>query len=227
MEDNDSKKDPPETTAGIACLVRCIQEERQARCRKIREETELLVQEIKDDGFTRTEELLLAGRAGFVDITSQINASVVHPARREADAIAARQLGEGVDGAIDDCRNKLREFSRSDRFEPVLQSLILVAAACAKQLLGEDDKQPLGEICVSPGDVETCRKVVKKNKLSLTVREDENIWGGAVIKTPGGEHHIHNTLNTRMQKKEYELRAVATRIIHKAFNENESSDEQS
>lgn len=223
---HDTRENETEHVTPYACLARYLQEERKRRCEKLRAAAAERSRDIIAEYEQREREIRAAAADEQEDLKTEIRASILRPARRNAESVTLRQLGEGVDRALEGCRKRLRAFAASPAFGDIIPLLLAEAASCAARLTGTADGAPLGTVVVAPADADACRAAVGKLGLSIEVREDDAIWGGVMIETPGREHLVHNTLETRMFRKEYELRAVATGMFEQAFRERNTGDER-
>jgi vacuolar-type H+-ATPase subunit E/Vma4 len=204
-----------------ATIVRHMQDEAHATRQALQARITEQIEEIENSCRQQREKQLKAGRAQFPAAQEALIHSVVAPAKREADAIVARQMGAAVERILLRCSERIDTYSRTEDFLRILEELILGSVACAQELNKDNgDQNELGCLLVSPRDVEQCRKIVVKHDLKLTVQEDSAVSGGVELILPGNKHRIRNTLATRMHRIESDLRAAAAASIQKAFEED-------
>lgn len=183
------------------------------------EEAQRQVQGIEFKLEEKRDNLLSEGRRNFEALEAEIIRSVSTPAEREKAASSMKQMGEAVERTLALCKERLKNFAGSKDFAPVLDTFMAETIECARRLLRSTDTgAPLGELIVSPDDLQQCRNFVKKHNINVTVCAEETLWGGVELVMPENSHRIRNTLAVRMEKNESQLRSIATAKIREALS---------
>ena len=126
MEDTHENK--TEHVTPYACLARYLQEERKRRCEKLQAAAAERSREIIADFEQRQREIRAAAASEQEDLKTETRASILRPARRNAESVTLSQLGEGVDRVLDGCRKRLRAFASSPAFNEIIPLLLAEAA---------------------------------------------------------------------------------------------------
>ena len=203
------EREPP------AEVLAYLRQEQIRRCDALRVEASERIREIEAASQEQRQRLLEEGRRAFPALRRSVTVSVAGPARREAEAVAARKMGDSVERILVECRERLREFSASSVFSAVLDSLIREVVEGAMEMLHVSDPTTIsGRLHASPADVETCRRVASSMALALEVVADDTVWGGVELWVNNDAYRIRNTLESRMARQDGDLRMVATQRIH-------------
>jgi vacuolar-type H+-ATPase subunit E/Vma4 len=199
---------PPEVLA-------YLRDEQARRCAALRIEARERIQEIEAAGRDQQKRLLDEGRRAFPALRRSVTIAVAGPARREAEAVAARKMGDAVERILVECDGRLREFAASSVFSAVLDSLIREVVEGAMEMLHLSDPTAIsGRLHTSPADEAVCRTLVTSMGLALEVVADDTVWGGVELWVNGDTDRIRNTLESRMARQDGDLRMVATQRIH-------------
>jgi vacuolar-type H+-ATPase subunit E/Vma4 len=158
--------------------------------------------------------MLAASGREFDSLEHSVRISTVGPAKREADVMTSRKMGEAVERILDQSRDRLRNYAAGPVFSAALGALLTETVVQARELLHAVDlKSVQGRISVAPQDVEVCRSLADQQGLACEIVGDDSVWGGVEFLSADKRYRIRNTLESRLARQESELRAVATKRI--------------
>ncbi len=205
---------PPKQQDRQAHIRRYLQEESNRRSELMFEDAEKQVRDLRTDCAQRKDVILAASRREFDSLEHSVRISTVGPAKREADVMTSRKMGEAVERILDQCLDRLRNYAAGPVFPAALAALLTETVVQARELLHAVDlKSVQGRISVAPQDVEVCRSLADQQGLACEIVGDDSVWGGVEFLSADKRYHVRNTLESRLARQESELRSVATKRI--------------
>lgn len=206
-----------------APLVRYLGEEGHRRRAALKKQADTEIESIRSEAKKGREDALAACRAEFVSQKDEIESYVLGGVKSEAEAAVLRQMGQTVEQIMATCRDRLQQIAETRAFEPILETLIIEAAQCARDMPRPEADDKLGEILVAPGNADLCRAIVRKHALQLIVKEAPSVWGGVEILVAGTSYRIRNSFPSRMEKLGSSMRETAAQRLRSALSGSQAA----
>ena len=207
----DSDQNTAASATALAPLTRYLAEEGHRKREALRSDTKARIAEAEAHAEEKKKQILSSAGANTRADVEAIESAVSGRARAQAEAVTSRRTGEAVSRIMTQCRERLQTIASTPEFNQILEELLTEAVDCAKDLAQPlDTDASLGLLMTAPQHVELCRRIVDDRGLSLTVKGDDDIWGGVEIIVTRTGDRVRNSLPSRMEKLSTDLRATAS-----------------
>lgn len=149
------------------------------------------------------------------DDAETIRRTIITDAKRTVSWMVLSEKERLVTSVLDEVKTRLRAFSQSENYVPILQKLIVDAGIVLsgeklEVLLSEQDETLPLELGILTKKI--IEKTGKETELMISNKKIKSL-GGCVIKTHDGRIVIDNTFSDILKRRERELKFETAKIL--------------